>query len=163
MTKLVIAVSATLAMAAGVAAHACDCPAAVTSAVEKAHSSAKTLGCTQEREDGANVYEAKVRTSDGKELELLVGSDGAILETEEKIPAAELPAAVLQALHTKHADATVKKAERLTDGNGEVSFEIAFVSGGRHEELTVTEAGAFIEDDDDGDETDAAGNDHEDD
>lgn len=162
MTKLVIAVSATLAMAAAVAAHAGDCPVAVTSAVEKAHSSAKMLGCTHEREDGASVYEAKIRTSDGKELELRVGSDGAILETEEKIPAAELPAAVLQALHTKHADATVKKAERLTAANGEISFEIAFMSGGRKQDLTVTEAGALVDDDDDGDESDAAGDDHED-
>lgn len=163
MTKLMIALSAAVTVAAVLPSHAGDCPAAVTSAVEKAHSSAKVLGCTHELEDGAAVYEAEVRTSDGKELELLVGSDGSILETEEKIPAAELPAAVLQALHTKHADATVKKAERLTAGNGDVSFEIAFVSGGRKEELTVTEAGVLVDDDDDGDESDAAGNDHEDD
>ena len=58
-------------------------------------------------------------------------------------------------IQAKYADAKVTEAERVTAGNGEVFFELAFVSGGRKREATLTKAGTFVEeeaeDDEDGD------------
>lgn len=145
MMTMVTGILATMALAAGLPTFAGDCPAAVTSAVEKAHAGAKALACKSEREGGATLYEVELRTADGRTLELEVHPDGMILLTEEQIVTSEVPAAVSEALHTTYAGATVRDAERLTAANGEISYEISFTSGGRKQSMTVTEAGALVE------------------
>ena len=156
---------AMIACAAGVPAVAKDCPAAVTSAIERAHSGAKTVTCQEEREEGTILYEARIRTTDGKKLELEIRPDGTILLTEEHIAASALPAAVLQSLHAKYADAAVEEAERLTAPNGDVSFEVVFASGGGKKSITVSEGGVSVEDaaDDADDDADGEKDDDEDD
>jgi uncharacterized membrane protein YkoI len=146
---MVTAIFAAVAFAVALPADAGDCPAEVISAVQKSHSGAKTLSCHRELEDGATLYEVKIRTEDGKNLKLEIASDGKIIETEEAIPTSEIPAAVLKALQAEHPDAKVREAERVTDANGEVFFEIELTSGGRTQELTITESGSLVESEDD--------------
>ena len=152
MMKIVTGVFATIAWTACLPAFATDCPTAVISSIEKAHSGSKTLDCKDEREGGQILYEAKIRTADGRRLELGIRPDGAILFTEERIATSAVPAAVLQSLHARYADATVKEAERVTAANGQISFEVEFNSGGREKSMTVTEAGAFVEEEAEDDE-----------
>lgn len=75
----------------------------------------------------------------GRKLEVDVRPNGAILAT------GEVPAAVLQTVQARYADATVREAEPLTAGNGEISYEIEFTSGKHNASMTVTEAGVFVE------------------
>jgi len=152
MMKTVTGVLATIAFTAGLPAVAKDCPPAVISSIEKAHSGAKTLACKDEHERGQILYEAKVRTADGRKLELDIRPDGAIVLTEEHIATSAVPPAVLQALHAKYPDATVKEAERLTAADGAISFEVEISSAGREKSMTVTEAGAFVEEEAEDDE-----------
>ena len=150
--RIAVAAFATIGLAAGLPAVAGDCPATVITSIERAHAGAKTLACKDEHEGGLTLYEAKIRTADGKKLELDIRPDGTILQTEEHIATSAVPVAVLQSLHSKYPDATVKEAERLTAANGEISFEVAFSSGGRRKAMTVTEAGAFVEEEAEDDE-----------
>jgi len=153
--KTLTGMFATLLLVAGYPASAGDCPAEVISAVLKAHAGAKTLSCDDEREEGSTFYEVKIRTADGKKLEVEVDPDGTILVTEERVPSGDVPAAVVHALHAKYADAKIKDAERLTAGTGEVSYEITFVAGAGEKSMTVTEAGVVVDvEDDDDDEHD---------
>ena len=69
-------------------------------------------------------------------------------------------AAVIDALHTAHADAKVSHAERLTSGDGEMSYELSYKSGGHEHEMTVSPAGDVLEQDEDGE--DAAADDEDD-
>jgi uncharacterized membrane protein YkoI len=135
---------AAIAIAASVRAIAGDCPAPVTSAVAQAHPHAKTLACKAEKEDGRTVYEVKIKTADGKTLEMDVNPDGTILVTEERIAVGDVPAAVMSALRTAHADAKVSQAERLTSEDGEISYELTYKSGGHEHEMTVTQAGDVL-------------------
>jgi hypothetical protein len=149
LMKIAIGVLAMLTAAAVLPAHAGgDCPKAVISAAESSHSGAKTVACHPERDEGAILYEVKIRTSDGTNMELEVDSEGAILETAEQIPTRDVPAAAIRALRAKHPDAKIREAERITAGDGEIFFELVFTSGGRTQEMTVTESGALVEVDD---------------
>ena len=141
--RIVMALLATMLLSSGFPILAGDCPTAVLAAVDKAHSGAKTLACKSEQE-GTTVYEVKIRTSDGKKLELAVRPDGAILLTEEPIATSELPAAVLAGVHARYPDARVTEVERLTAEKGEISFEVELTSGGHKQSITLTEAGAVV-------------------
>ena len=160
MKALTVALFGTLVFSAGLPALAGDCPAAVTASVTKAHAGAKTLSCGSEKEKGATIYEVKIRTADGKTLEIELNPDGTILVTEERIALGEVPVAVVNALHTAHADAKVSHAERLTSGDGEISYELTYKSGGHEHEMTVSPAGDVLEQDEDGE--DAAADDEDD-
>jgi uncharacterized membrane protein YkoI len=156
--KTLIGMIAMMTVAAGLPAGAGDCPKEVKAAAEKAHAGAKIGACHEEREDGSTLYEVALRTSDGKQLEVEISPDGAIVETEEIVSADALPAAVLKTVQKEHPGGKVGKVERITAADGAVSYEVVVTSGGRSQELTLSAAGVIeeIEEADADDEDDEA-------
>jgi hypothetical protein len=134
-----------------------DCPARVTSAVQHAYRNAKMLSCTAEQDEGTMVYEVRIRTTSGKTLEMDVSPDGKILATEEAVAVKSIPPAVLKALLATFLDATITDADRVTYDDGEILYELTFISAGENHEMTVTEAGLVLDiDDEEVDDEDAA-------
>jgi Putative beta-lactamase-inhibitor-like, PepSY-like len=129
----------------GRAATGEECPTQVKAAVEKAHSAAKLQSCKREKENGQVQYEVKLEEKDGEKLEIDVAPDGTILQTEEKVSIASLPAAVSKAFATKYPGANPKGAEKQTHGDGKISYEIAFETDKGREEATFSDGGKFME------------------
>ena len=113
-----------------------------------------------EHEGGVTAYEAETRT----ELEVVFDAAGNVLEAEVEIPAALVPASVLDAVMAQApagarvSEATIVAAGavllyevelRLADG-GEVEYRVA-------QDGTVTQVGQEAADDDDDDAAAAAG------
>jgi hypothetical protein len=97
-------------------------PSPVLTAFEKAYPKAKALSFAEEDKDGKACYE--IESHDGPtRRDLLYAADGTILEIEETVPPAELPAAVRDAVAKQAPKATIKRAEKVTRGDT-VRFEI---------------------------------------
>jgi hypothetical protein len=143
MRTVPISVALLLACAAG-AAHA-DCPAPVISAVKKRFPEATIEKCKAEREDGHDQFEAKI-VNKGARLEVEVAPDGAILQVEEKVALASVPAAVTRALAARYPKSQARRAEKQTRADGAVWYEIGLVTAaGDRREATFKADGTFVE------------------
>jgi Putative beta-lactamase-inhibitor-like, PepSY-like len=90
-------------------------PAAVLSAFKAAYPNAVIRGASKEVENGVTQFE--VESMDGTlARDLLYAPDGKVIELEEAIAAADLPAAVKATLAKEYPGYEVAKAETLTKG-----------------------------------------------
>lgn len=69
-------------------------PAAVMATVLKTLPGATFVDALLEDEDGLKIYEVKVKTTDGRTVEVMVQENGELTETEEEIKQSSLPSAV---------------------------------------------------------------------
>ena len=107
-------------------------PPPVLAAFEKAYPKAKAIRFAEETQDGKKAYE--IESQDGsKRRDLLYAADGTVLEIEETIPPADLPATVRDAVAKQAPKATIKRAEKVTRGET-VRFEVE-LSGTTTKEL----------------------------
>ena len=114
-------------------------PAPVTAAFKKAYPAATIRGTSKETENGKTVYEVE-SVENGKARDLIYAADGAVMELEEEMNPADLPAPVTAALKKLYPKATVAVAERQTRGamvqyelqiKGAAKKSVAFMPDGR--------------------------------
>jgi hypothetical protein len=98
-------------------------PAAVTDAFKKAYPDAVIKNTGKEVENGKTVYEVE-SVDKGMNRDLIYSPDGTVVELEEQINPADLPAPVTAALKQLYPKATVTKAEKLMK-DGAVQYEMA--------------------------------------
>lgn len=92
-----------------------DVPAPVLATFAKTWPAAKALAYAQETEKGKTFYE--IESEDGTVArDILFSPDGAIVEVEETVKAAELPAPVLAAVKKMGPEVSIRKAEKVTKG-----------------------------------------------
>ena len=142
MTKLALA---GILLAASPALADTACPAAVTTAIDKAFPKAKIDSCKPEKEHGHDQFEVKLTRADGSKAEVDVAPDGKILQVEEAIAVDKLPAAVVKAFAAKFPKTKIDRAEKQTPSSGSPTFELAFQANGKTKEVTFGEDGKFIE------------------
>jgi len=92
-----------------------ELPPAVASAFKKAYPNAVINASAKEEENGKTVYEIE-SVDKGMNRDLLYSADGTVLECEEQIKEADLPAPVIAALKALYPKSTITKAERTTKG-----------------------------------------------
>lgn len=143
------ALAAALSLAAVAHADADDgpkaCPAAVTTALARAFPKSTLGACKAEREDGHDQFEAKLTLADGTALEVDVSPTGDVLQTEQIVPLAQVPAAVTKAFAAKYPAAKVTRAEKQTHGAKDLFFELAFELAGKKREATFANDGRFVD------------------
>lgn len=62
-----------------------DCPAAVQKTIKAKAGDGKVVEVEKEtKKDGTVVYEAEIKTADGKEVEITVGADGKVIDVEDE-------------------------------------------------------------------------------
>jgi uncharacterized membrane protein YkoI len=97
-------------------------PAPVTAAFKKAYPKATIRGTAKETENGKTVYEVE-SVENGKARDFMYAADGTVLEIEEEMNPADLPAPVTASLKRLYPKATIAVAERLSKGTA-VQFEL---------------------------------------
>jgi hypothetical protein len=94
-----------------------DLPKAVVDAVKARFPAAEMKEASKETEDGKTTYEVSIEDK-GKTVDISATIEGKITAIETKIAAADLPAAVAQAIEAKYPKATVQKAEQIVEFEG---------------------------------------------
>jgi hypothetical protein len=138
-------------------AEKAETPKAVTNAVMKAHPDAKITSAKAEKEE-IDQFEVEF-TDHGKKMSADVTPDGTIIEIEEALEAADVPAAARAAIEKAADGGTVKEYEKATimakvdkEKNSAtklaepmVQYEAGLSKDGKTAEVAVTAAGKVVE------------------
>ena len=122
-----------------------DCPAAVQKAFKEKAGDGKIGKVEKATEEKATVYEAEIKTKDGKDLEVVVTPEGALVATELKVELSACPEAVQKTIKEKAADGQIKGIEKVTTAKGAITYtaEIKPAKGDMMD-LEVSEKGKVI-------------------
>jgi uncharacterized membrane protein YkoI len=116
-------------------------PPAIDEAFKKAYPNATVKHVSKEKENGTELYEVESR--DGTQArDLIYKADGTLVEYEEQIPEASVPAAVVAAVKAKYPKATITRSEKLFK-DGAMHYELA-LKGAKVGEVTLTPEGKWI-------------------
>jgi hypothetical protein len=139
--ELVVCALAVLASAATLTAQEKkiarkDLPAAVEKTVREQSDGATITGFSTEVEGGKKIYEVQM-TVNGHGRDMSIDGQGHLLEIEDEVAFASLPAEVQAGLKKAAGTATLGKIEALTKGGKLVAYESVVTSGGKHHEIQV--------------------------
>jgi hypothetical protein len=113
-----------------------DLPPAVEKTVAAQSQGATIKGFNQVEEDGKTTYEAEM-TVNGHSKDVVIAPTGAIVEVEEQVEFASLPAAVRSGLQAKAGSGKITKVESLTKHDKLVAYEAVVTTNGKHSEVQV--------------------------
>ena len=116
-------------------------PPAVTAAFAKAYPKAAIDQWGAEQRDGQPVFEIESHEGTQKR-DLLYTANGQLIEYEEAVTIAELPAAVRQAVSKAYPRATLQKAERVVRGDV-IEYEV-LIKGATIKEVVLSAGGAIL-------------------
>ena len=95
-----------------------------------------------EKNGGKTCYE--LESMDGAQSrDIIYAADGTVIEIEESVTPASLPASVAQALSTHFPNAPIKKAEKLIRG-AVVEYEVVTTVGKQNNEVIMDEKGKIL-------------------
>lgn len=141
---IVIAVCAVPSIAAEKKIAKSQVPAAVIKTAEQQSKGATVLGYTRDTEDGQLEYEVQMTTG-GHTKDVTIAPDGQLLEIEEQVALASLPANVQAALRQKAGKGTITKVESLIKHGVLVAYEAQVLNAGRHSEVQVGPGGETLQ------------------
>jgi uncharacterized membrane protein YkoI len=119
-----------------------DVPAAVISAFKSAYPNATIRGYAKETENGKVFYE--IESTDGATIrDISYNSDGTVASLEETIQVTDLPADAQRLIQTKYPRATVKRAEKVTEGE-KVEYEVSARQGKKAISLVFDNNGKLL-------------------
>ena len=102
-------------------------PKAVMDSVKAKFPEAELKGASKETEKGKTSYEISLKFKNANH-DVLVTPEGKITAIEKLIAATDLPAPVQETLKSKYAQATIKSAEQISDGDDKITaFEVQLV------------------------------------
>ena len=113
-----------------------DLPPAVERTVAAASQGATITGFSEEREKGQVFYEAEM-TVQGRNKDVLMDGNGAVVEVEEEVALAALPAAVRAGLTAKAGSGKIQKVESITKHDQLVAYEAHVLTDGKQSEVQV--------------------------
>lgn len=122
-----------------------DLPAAVQKTVLEQSKGATIRGLSKEVENGKTYYEVET-TVNGHGRDVLMEPSGAIVEIEEEIALASLPAAARAGLERSAGKGKILKVESVTKGNAIVAYEAQVEKAGKKSEITVRPDGKPVAD-----------------
>ena len=111
-------------------------PPAVERAVREQSEGTTIRGFSQERENGQTMYEAEL-TVHGLTKDVLMDSTGAVVEVEQQVRIASLPAAVAAGLKAQAGKGRITKVETITKRGTLVAYEARVVTHGKRSAIQV--------------------------
>jgi uncharacterized membrane protein YkoI len=121
-----------------------DLPPAVEKTVAAQSVGATVKGFSKEIEKGQTYYEAELIVN-GHTKDILIDSNGAIVEVEEEVAMNALPAEVKAGLHAKAGEGKLVKVETLTKNDKLVAYEAQVTKGGKKSEVQVGPDGKALD------------------
>ncbi len=113
-----------------------DLPAAVQNTVKEQSKGAKLRGLVSEVEKGKTVYEAKL-TVNGHHKDVSIDADGKVIDIEEVVPLASVPAAAKAAIEQAAGKGKILRVEAVSQGDKVVAYEAAVKLAGKKSEVRV--------------------------
>jgi hypothetical protein len=113
-----------------------DLPAAVEKTVAEQSHGATIKGFSTEVENGKKIYEVQMSV-DGHGRDVSIDGQGHLLEIEDDVAFASLPADIQAGLKKAAGTATLGKIEALTKGGKLVAYESVVTLGGKRHEIQV--------------------------
>jgi uncharacterized membrane protein YkoI len=113
-----------------------ELPPAVEKTVAEQSKGATITGFSTEVENGKKIYEAAL-VVDGHGRDISMDKDGRLLEIEDEVVLASLPAAVQEGLKKAAGTGTLGKVESLTKDGKLVAYESVVTIAGKHHEVQV--------------------------
>jgi hypothetical protein len=113
-----------------------DLPPAVEKAVAAQSEGATIRGFSQEKEKGQTFYEAEMVVNDHSK-DVLIDSNGDIVEVEEEVAMDSLPGSVKEGLQAKAGKGKLQKVESLTKHDKLVAYEAVVQTNGKKSEIQV--------------------------
>jgi len=113
-----------------------ELPPAVARTVATVSQGATVRGFSREVENGQTLYEVELRVN-GHGKDVTMDSTGAVVEVEEEVALASLPAAVQAGLRTGAGAGTIGTVESLTKHGQLVAYEAHVVTAGKRSEVQV--------------------------
>jgi uncharacterized membrane protein YkoI len=121
-----------------------DLPPAVEKTVEAQSKGATIRGFSEEKEDGQIRYEVELMV-DGHSKDVLMDTNGTIIEVEEQVAMDSLPAAVRDGLQAKAGKGKLLKVESITKHDKLVAYEAQVMTGGKKSEVQVNPDGKSLD------------------
>jgi hypothetical protein len=113
-----------------------DLPPAVEQTVAAHTQSATIRGFNEEKENGKTYYEAEL-TVNGHSKDILIDPTGAVVEIEEQVDFASLPATVQSGLQAKAGSGKLGKVESISKHDKLVAYEAKVMTNGKRSEIQV--------------------------
>ncbi len=113
-----------------------DLPPAVQRTVDEQSKGASIRGYSSEVEDGKLEYEVQL-TVNGHSRDVSIAPDGSVLEVEEEVALAALPAAVREGLTKLAGAGTMTRVESITKQGALVAYEAHVRTGSKRSEIQV--------------------------
>jgi len=113
-----------------------DLPPAVEKTVAAASQGATIKGFSKEKDSGQVFYEAEMMVS-GHSKDVLINTEGTIVEVEEQVALDSLPAEVKQGLQSKAVRGKILSVESLTKGGKLVAYEAKIQANRKTREIQV--------------------------
>ena len=136
-TAIVLAIATiTFAQAQEKKIQRADLPPAVEKTVAAQSQGATIKGFSEENEKGQTFYEAEMMIH-GHSKDVLMGTNGAVVEVEEQVAFDSLPQAVKDGLQAKAGRGTIRKVESLTKHDKLVAYEAQVMANGKKSEIQV--------------------------
>ncbi|HEY9127263.1 MAG TPA: hypothetical protein VIM62_09060 [Acidobacteriaceae bacterium] len=136
LAATVLLVSGAITMAADKKIAKSELPEAVRKSADGQSAGATVKGYGKEVEDGKLLYEVRL-TANGHNKDISIAPDGAVLEIEEEVKLAELPASVQHGLQAKAGAGRIARVESLSKHGALVAHEAQVEKGGRLSEVQV--------------------------
>ena len=112
-----------------------DLPAAVVRTVDAQAHGATIRGFSKEKENGQTFYEVELRVH-GHTKDVLMDTTGAVVEVEEQVDIAKLPAAVREGFIAAVGSGKLRSVESVTRG-GQTAYEGRVNTRGKWAEIKV--------------------------
>src|SRR5215831_18181872 len=113
-----------------------ELPAAVEKTVAEQSKNATVKGFAKEVENGKTIYEVEL-TVNGHGKDIAMDAQGNIVEIEEEVDMATLPAAVKDGLAKAAGKGAISKVETLTKKGKLVAYEAVVKNGTKSSEIQV--------------------------
>jgi uncharacterized membrane protein YkoI len=121
-----------------------DLPPAVEKTVVAQSKGATIRGFSEEKEYGQIRYEVELTVA-GHSKDVLMDTNGAIIEVEEQVAMDSLPAPVRDGLQTKTGKGKLLKVESITKHGKLVAYEAQVMAGGKRSEVQVNPDGKSLD------------------
>lgn len=119
-----------------------EVPPAVLAAFQKAYPEATMKAFARENEDGRTFYEIE-SIDGGRARDVLYLADGGVVEIEESVSEAELPASVKATLEKRHPQRQMVKVEKTNRGST-ITYEVNLRKGKDKYELVIEPGGRVV-------------------